>query len=306
MSQHLESCHAGVMRILRIAFTACCTIGATAAAQDLKIGGAGPLIGTMEMLADTYNKAHPGSRVEVVPRKNNKAISMGTKKGIENGINGTYEGVPFIGFSSEHLNDAQRKAGGQELELARVALVFVVSAKNAPVDNITTQQVIDIYSLKMREWRPGLPVRLVRRPLKESDNEILMTNIPQLRPLIVDLLDPNRESERGLMPPLNDAQDSADYIEERLAPHPGAFGTSSMNQIITENRALKPLKLDGIEPSTVNVVNGSYRLYKPVLLITGRNVTPEMRDFIAFVQTKAGRDIFVKTGHAIMGDAGKR
>ena len=108
------------------------------------------------------------------------------------------------------------------------------------------------------------------------------------------------------MPPLNDAQDSADYIEERLAPHPGAFGTSSMNQIITENRALKALKLDGIEPSTTNVANGSYRLYKPVLLITGKNVTPVMRDFIAFVQTKTGRDIFVKTGHAIMGDAGKR
>ena len=138
MLQHTKRCNARVMRVARLALVAGCAIGAPSAAQDLKIGGAGPLIGTMEMLADAYNKTHPGGRVEVVPRKNNKALSMGTKKGIENGINGTYEGAPFIGFSSEHLNDAQRKAGGQELELARVALVFVVAAKNAPVDNITT------------------------------------------------------------------------------------------------------------------------------------------------------------------------
>ena len=63
--------------------------------------------------------------------------------------------------------------GAQSIEVARVALVFVVAEKNAPVDNLTTQQVIDIYSRKMREWRPGLPIRLVRRPLAESDNFIL-------------------------------------------------------------------------------------------------------------------------------------
>lgn len=305
MLQHIKTCHASVMLILHLAFAPCCAIGAAAAAQELKIGGAGPLIGTMELLAEAYNKTHPGGKVEVVPRKNNRALSMGTKKGIENGIKGSYDGVAFIGFSSERLNEAQRRLGGQEIELARVAFVFVVAAKNAPVDNLATQQVIDIYSRKMREWRPGLPIRLVRRPLQESDNEILMAKIPQLRPLIVDLLDPNSESGRGL-PLANDAQENADYIEERHEPHPGAFGTSSMNLIITENRALKALKLDGIEPSAANVANGSYRLYKPVLLVTGKNVTPEMRDFIEFVQTKAGRDIFVRTGHVIMSGTSSR
>jgi hypothetical protein len=41
-------------------------------------------------------------------------------------------------------------------------------------------------------------------------------------------------------------------------------------------------------------------------LVTGKNVTPEMRSFIEFVQTKAGGDIFVKTGHAIMSGTGSR
>jgi phosphate transport system substrate-binding protein len=76
--------------------------------------------------------------------------------------------------------------------------------------------------------------------------------------------------------------------------------------IITERRALKALALDGVEPSSANVANGSYRLYKPVLLVTGKNVTPEMRAFIEFVQTKTARDIFAKTGHVVMSGSGSR
>ena len=160
MLQRFKDGHAIVISVARVVLVAVTVALAPAAsAEDLKIGGAGPLIGTMEMLASAFNRQHAGARVEVAPRKDGKALSMGTKKGIENGIKGVYEGTPFIGFSSEHLNPAQIAAGGHEVEVARVALVFVMAAKSAPIDNITTQQVIDIYARKMREWRPGLPVR---------------------------------------------------------------------------------------------------------------------------------------------------
>ena len=70
---------------------------------------------------------------------------------------------------------------------------------------------------------------------------------------------------------------------------------------------MKPLKLDGREPSAANILNGSYPLQKPVLLITGKVVTPEMRSFITFVETsKASRDIFTQTGHVFVGGAGAR
>lgn len=279
------------------------------AADDAKvtIGGAGPLIGTMELLAEAYNKVHGAGKVEAVPRdeKTNKVVSMTSQGGIKAAIGGTFKGGGFIGFSSDRLTEEQRKQGGQSIEVARVALVFVVAEKMAPVDGLTTQQVIDIYSRKTREWRPGLPIRLVRRPLAESDNFILMENIPQLRPLITALLDPNSEAGRGL-PLANDAQENATYIEQ-YEQHPGAFGTSSTNMLITEKRALKPLKLDGREPSAVNILNNTYPLQKPVLLVTGKVVTPEMRSFINFVETsKASRDIFTQTGHVFVGGAGAR
>jgi phosphate transport system substrate-binding protein len=275
-----------------------------ALAEELKIGGAGPLLGTMELLAEAYNKTHPGHSVEVVPRdKNNKPLSMGTQLGIRTGIEGQYNGKPFVGFVSEHVSDEQRKSGAQSIEVARVALVFVVPSSAPPLENITTQQVIDIYSRKMREWKPGDPVYLVRRPLQESDNTILIDRIPQLRPFITALVDPTSDLGRGLPRVANDAQESAAWIAE----HRGAFGTSSMNLIITEKRALKPLKLNGVEPSPSNVLSNEYPLQKRVCLVFGKNVTPEMMDFINFVRTsKESRQIFSRTGHVFTSDTAGR
>jgi phosphate transport system substrate-binding protein len=292
-----------------VIIVAAITAAAASAAEEPKvtIGGAGPLIGTMELLAEAYNRANPGRKVEVVPRdeKTHKVLSMTSQGGIKAAIQGTFKGGAFIGFSSDRLTDEQRKMGAQALEVARVALVFVVAEKNAPVDNLTTQQVIAIYARKMREWRPGLPIRLVRRPLAESDNTILMENIPQLKPLIADLLDPNSESGRGLEL-ANDAQENANYIEQD-EQHPGALGTSSTNMLITEKRALKALKLDGVDSSAANILSGRYPLQKSVFVVTGKTVTPEMRDFIAFVErSKASRDIFTKTGHVFIAGSGIR
>ena len=285
-----------------------CAGGAYSADEaKVTIGGAGPLIGTMEMLAEAYNKTNPPGKAEVVPRdeKTSKVLSMTSQGGIKVAIQGTFKGGGFVGFSSDRLTDEQRKQGGQSVEVARVALVFVVAEKAAPVDNLTTQQLIDIYSRKMREWRPGLPIRLVRRPLAESDNFILMENIPQLRPLIVALLDPNNDAGRGLYL-ANDAQENANYIEQH-EQHPGALGTSSTNMLITEKRPLRSLKLDGKEPSAANIMNGSYPLQKSVILVTGKVVTPEMRSFISFVeQSAASRDIFTRTGHVFVGGSGGR
>jgi len=296
--------------VLQVAIILAMTTAAPASAAEeskVTIGGAGPLIGTMELLAEAYNRANPGRKVEVVPRdeKSGKILSMTSQGGIKTAIQGTFKGGAFIGFSSDRLTEEQRKMGAQAVEVARVALVFVVAEKNAPVDNLTTQQVIAIYARKMREWRPGLPIRLVRRPLVESDNTILMENIPQLRPLIIDLLDPNSEAGRGLEL-ANDAQENANYIEQ-YEQHPGALGTSSTNMLITEKRALKALKLDGVDSSAANILNGRYPLQKSVFLVTGKTVTPEMRDFIAFVEnSKASRDIFTKTGHVFIAGSGSR
>src|SRR5215217_6012074 len=90
---------AAVMKTSRVAILAFVAGCSTVAAQDLKIGGAGPLIGTMQMLAEAFNRSHPGTQVAVAPAKDGKILSMGTKKGIEYGLKGVYEGSPFLGFS---------------------------------------------------------------------------------------------------------------------------------------------------------------------------------------------------------------
>ena len=103
--------------VLNVLILAVIAVAAAFAAEEPKvtIGGAGPLIGTMELLAEAYNRANPGRKVEVVPRdeKSNKVLSMTSQGGIKTAIQGTFKGGAFIGFSSDRLTEEQRKMGAQ-------------------------------------------------------------------------------------------------------------------------------------------------------------------------------------------------
>src|ERR1700753_1445852 len=53
-----------------------CEAGTLAGAQEIKVGGAGPAIGTMRMLADEYNRTHERPKVTVL------AASLGSAGGV--------------------------------------------------------------------------------------------------------------------------------------------------------------------------------------------------------------------------------
>ncbi len=277
-----------------------CIASSVAAAAGLKVGAAGPVLATTEKLVNAYNHAYPGRNVEMVPRKpDGKVVSMGSKGAVKNAAMGEYEGTPFVGFASEVAQDL-RSLRPQTIEVARTPLLFAVRKNGPAIDNITREQVIDIYARRLREWSPGQPISLVRRPLSESDNNILVQHIPELKPLIAALVspDPDPDLTKGLPKVADDAQESA----RQCTTYPGAFCTSSLNQIVTEKLELKPLKFNGVEPSLENLASNKYLMMKPVLIVTGRNVTPEMQHFIDFVRTsKASRQIFMESGHVFRG-----
>jgi len=262
---------------LLLVFTA-----ARAGADEIKIGGAGPAVGTMRLLGEAYTRLHPLTKVNVLP-------SLGSAGGVRAAVAGAID----IGVSSVPLTDVERSTGASQIELARIPFFFAVATSN-PVTGVTTEQLVAIYSGKTRRWPDGARIRLVLRPPDESDTAIVKGLSPEMRQALTEL-----ESKPGMLVPAT-AQDTADAIE-RI---PGALGTTSMNLVVTEKRAIRPLKLNGIEPSAGNVANGRYPLYKPILLILGPKTSSEARDFIAFLRSPSAREILVQTGHAVSDSEG--
>jgi phosphate transport system substrate-binding protein len=62
------------------------------------------------------------------------------------------------------------------------------------------------------------------------------------------------------------------------------------------NSSVKPLSVDGVAASTANVVNGSYKISRPFLLLTkkGKTLNAETTAFLNWILSPPGQAI-VKT-----------
>lgn len=263
-------------------FTVMIVVGslpAPAYADTIRLGGTGGALGAMKLLAEEFKKSHPGDTVIVLP-------SMGSGGGIKALLFGALD----IGLSSRPLTEAERHQGAVEREYARTPLVIAVAKKNG-ASGLTLQQLTDMYAGKTRTWPDGTPVRLVMRPTAEFDTTLLKSMSPDMKRAVEDAL-----SRKGMITAVTD-QDSADAIEKI----PGALGTTTLAQIISEKRALKKLSLDGVDPGLKNSTDGTYPYFKTFYLITGPNPSPLARQFITFILSPRGREILTRSGHWIGG-----
>jgi phosphate transport system substrate-binding protein len=251
------------------------TAAATVQAQEIKIGGTGAALGTMQLLAQAYAKTKPDAKITVLP-------SMGSGGGIKALLAGAIQ----VAVSSRPLSDAESNAGAVAVEYGRTPFVFATATSNK-VAGIATQNLVDYYAGKVDEWPDGAKLRLVLRPIGDSDSEAIKAMSPAMRDA-----KSAAEQRKGMLFTVTD-QETASAIEKV----PGALGPSTLALLTSEKRALKALALDGVVPNVQSVADGSYPLTKQLLIVTGPKTLREAQAFVSFVRSGAGREILQQTGH---------
>lgn len=265
-----------VLRRLRMSCAILAAVAVVSAqAEEIKIGGTGAALGTMQLLGQAYARSHPDTRIAVLP-------SMGSGGGIKAVLAGAIQ----IAVSSRPPSDSESKAGIVAVEYGRTPFVFVTSS-TSPSTGITTQNLVDFYAGKVDEWPDGSKLRLVLRPIGDSDSEIIKNMSPAMREA-----KSAAEQRKGMIFTVTD-QETAASIEKVS----GSLGPSTLALLISEKRALKALSLDGVAPSATTIADGSYPLAKQLFIATGPKSPPEAQAFVAFVQSPAGRQILQQTGH---------
>ena len=248
---------------------------AAAQVQELKVGGTGAALGTMRRLAQAYTATRPDMRITVLP-------SMGSGGGIKAVLAGAIQ----IALSSRALSDAEVRAGAVETEYGRTPLVFATAAAST-VAGITSRQLVDWYAGSSEQWPDGSKLRLVLRPVGDSDTEAIKAMSPAMHDAAT-----MAEQRKGMNFALTD-QDAATALEKVT----GALGLSTLAQIVSEKRALKALVLDGVAPGIEALARERYPLHKRLALVSGPKSPPAAQDFIAFVRSPEGRELLRQTGH---------
>ena len=250
-------------------------VGPVTAAESIKIGGTGNALGTMALLADAFGKKYPHIKVTVLP-------SVGTSGAIK----AVPKGALDIGLSSRTLTEEEGRLGAVTVEYARTPLVFAVSTKTQ-VRALTLDQIADIYSGKTVNWPDGGQIRPVLRQASEDGTKQIKRMSPALEKAL------SAAEQRPGMPFAATDQDAADKTESM----PGALGVTTLSLITSENRELRALTLNGVEPTVGNAASGRYPHVRRFFLVTRTDQSAAVKDFVAFIQSPAGREVLLRAGN---------
>jgi phosphate transport system substrate-binding protein len=244
-------------------------------ADTIKIGGTGGAIGTMKVLGEAFRKVHPQAKTILVP-------GLGSGGGRKALMGGAID----IAVTSAAGKDSEKLDGAAAALYGRTPFVFATSKKN-PVSGLTTQEIVDIWSLKRTTWPDGSRLRLILRPATDSDTALLKSISPAMAEAVKSAL-----AREGMKSALSDS-DSADALETIE----GALGTSSLALIISEKRSLKALAVNGVTPSPRTIADGTYPYFKSLYLLTGPKPSQATQEFVSFVRSARGRETLGQLGH---------
>lgn len=246
-----------------------------ASAETIRIGGTGAGMSTMALLGEAFAKVQSEHAVKVLP-------SLGTSGGLKALQGGALE----IAVTARDLKPEEKNAGLTALKYGTTAFVFATHAK-VPAQPLTKETIAAIYSGKQANWSNGQAIRLILRPIQDTDTRLLVTVSPDIEAAIT-----SAHSRNGMTIAITDT-DSADQIEKT----PNAFGTSTLALVLAEDRKVNLLPVDGVKPSVKTLSNGTYAHTKDMYIVTPAAPSSGVSQFIEFVRSPKGAEILKKTGH---------
>lgn len=247
-------------------------------AESIKIGGSGNTLGTMQLIANAYQYNHPEIEITILP-------SIGSSGGIK----AVAAGAIDIGLSARHPKESEKSTAIRVDAYARTLTVVVVP-DNSNITEITIEQLTDIYTGKLVNWPDGSLIRPILRQVGD-DNTIQLKSLSPSLAQAVDIA----ETRLGMLFASTD-QEAVNMIQRT----PGSFGVTSLALIISEQRPLRALTLDGIEPTADNIESGLYPMVKNFYLILPDTLPQHVEDFVSYIKSPEGASILKQNGHSIV------
>lgn len=169
----------------------------------------------------------------------------------------------------------------------------IIAHKSNPVDNLTTEQVKQIYLGKITNWKQvggsDLPIHLFIREGKISGVGYAIRHY----------IFKNSDTDFVTDPRYILAESGP--LEKAIEDDPNAIGITGISS--ARKSKVKIFGYEGKIPSFENVKDGTYGLYRPLYLVTGPNPSKKVQDFLAFATSDEGQDIIRSNGTVPYKDA---
>jgi phosphate transport system substrate-binding protein len=245
------------------------------AAAVLEIPGTGACEVLLRELAAVFNQRHPGIEVVVPP-------SIGTVGGMRL----ISSGQAVMVRVARPLTAAEKGLGLTYLAFSRDPVVFVVGAK-VPLRSITTSQLVDIYTGKLKSWQElGGPPALIRPLVRQPGDSSLLIIQKHLAPF----------RQITFSPTAKVLYTDPDMLTA-LQKYSSSIGWATLSSLTGAATPLHPLALDGLAPSPENVQSQQYRLIEEYALVFKEKRLPApAREFLDFLFSQEGQAVIRQLG----------
>lgn len=199
--------------------------------------------------------------------------------GSARGVKATLAGEADIGMVSRPLK-AEEKALFV-IPIARDGTALVVNKAN-PVNALSREQVRDIYLGRIADWKtlggPARPIELLRREKGQGVTAILDHYLGFKA----------EEYRQSVEVVLNDA------VVKAVSSNPSVLSILSVGvakEAMEKGLPLKMLALDGVQPGTETIRNGSWPMARALTLVTRSVPSGLAQEFIQFALSPAARPL---------------
>ncbi|MBW2476133.1 MAG: phosphate ABC transporter substrate-binding protein [Deltaproteobacteria bacterium] len=195
------------------------------------------------------------------------------------GINALQQGRIDLAGAGRHLTEAEKAEGLVEHFLGWDVLTIVVNREN-PVKNLSRSQLQGIYSGQITNWKevggPDQPIIIVTSPkgsgMRAAVQELILDgqeyrNIEVIAAIVAE-------------------------ADQQVSLLPTAITALSLSMV--DNPNVKTIEVDGIQPTSENIVKTKYSLAKPLVLVTQAAPAGNLKRFIDFSLSSRGQNILKK------------
>jgi phosphate transport system substrate-binding protein len=230
----------------------------------------------------TWNKIDP--KLPSVP-----VIIYVTGGGSGFGVRSVLDGTNQIGMSSRDIEDKEKAQLGhhQEILISKDCIAFAVNKKNplAKLNNLTREEVARIFSGEVKTFHdldaslPRKPILVQMRDAAGGSTEIMQHYILKERTFTPSAV--QVPSQGVNLKKLETNANAISYISSVIA---------------MDNPQIKVFKFEGVAPTNENVINGKYRLTRPLLLLVKGTPDTAVQKFLDYMLNE-GQQVVIDHGY---------
>ncbi|CAH1192304.1 Phosphate-binding protein PstS 1 [Paenibacillus auburnensis] len=218
----------------------------------------------VEQVAESFMDANNGVDIQVQGGGSGTGLTQVAEKQVDIGNSDV--------FAEEKLKDADaEKAKALVDHQVAVVAIAAVSNPDAGVDSLTKQQLVDIFTGKITNWKDvggaDQAIQIINRP-SSSGTRATFENFA---------LGTKTEDLQGSV-----QEDSSGTVKKMIGETPGAIGYLALSYL---DDTVKTLNYDGVEPSVDNVISGKYPVWAYEHMYTNGEPNEIVKAFLDYMLT---------------------